>query len=76
MFEVKWENKSTTNEENFNVKYKADVFKYKDKTGCGFGSLIEKFSVGKTQILNILKNRGKILREFESIEPVKTKKCS
>ena len=50
------------------LKEKADVPKHKDKSGCGSRRLAEKFFVGKTQILSILKNRDKILREFETNE--------
>ena len=50
------------------LKAKVNVIKYKDKSGCGSRSLAEKFFVGKTQILSILKNRDKILREFETNE--------
>ena len=50
------------------LKEKVDVIKYKDKSGCERWSLVEKFFVGKTQILSILKNRDKILREFETNE--------
>ena len=50
------------------LKEKVDVIKYKDKSGCGSRRLAEKFSVEKTQILSILKNRDKILREFETNE--------
>ena len=48
--------KSTINEENFNAIDNIDVIKCKGKTRCGFGSLVKKFSVEKSQILNILKN--------------------
>ena len=41
----------------------------KIKSGCGSWSLAEKFFVGKTQIYSILKNRDKVLREFETNEP-------
>ena len=51
------------------LKEKVDVIKYKDKSGCGSWSLAEKFFVGKTQILSILKNQYKILHEFETNEP-------
>ena len=50
------------------LKEKADVPKHKDKSGCGSRRLAEKFFVGKTQILSILKNRDNILREFETNE--------
>ena len=50
------------------LKEKVDVIKYKDKSGCGSRSSTEKF-FGKTEIRSILKNRDKILREFETNEP-------
>ena len=49
------------------LKEKVDVIKYKDKSGRQ--SLAEKFFVGKTQILSILRNQDKILHEFETNEP-------
>lgn len=67
--------KSTINEENFNAIDNIDVIKCKGKTRCGFGSLVKKFSVEKSHILNILKSRDKILREFESSDLAKTKMC-
>ena len=51
------------------LKEKVDVIKYKDKSGCGSRSSAEKFFFGKTEIRSILKNRDKILREFETNEP-------
>ena len=38
------------------LKEKIDIMKYKDKSGCGSQSLAEKFFIGKTQVLSILKN--------------------
>ena len=52
------------------LKEIVDVIKYKDKSGCGSWSLAEKFFIRKTQILSILKNRDKILCEFETNEPL------
>ena len=49
------------------LKEKVDVIKHKDKSGRQ--SLAEKFFVGKTQILSILRNQDKILHEFETNEP-------
>ena len=49
------------------LKGKVDVIKDKDKSGRQ--SLAEKFFVGKTQILSILRNQDKILHEFETNEP-------
>ena len=37
------------------LKEKVDIIKYKDKSGCGSRSLAEKFFIGITQILSILK---------------------
>ena len=37
------------------LKEKVDIIKYKDKSGCGSRSLAEKFLIGITQILSILK---------------------
>ena len=51
------------------LKEKVDVIKYKDKSGCGSRSSAEKIFFGKTEIRSILKNRDKILREFETNEP-------
>ena len=51
-------------------KGKVDVIKYKDKSGWEGQSLAEKFFVGKTQILSILKNWDKILYEFKTNEPL------
>ena len=57
------------------LKEKIDIMKYKDKSGCGSQSLAEKFFIGKTQVLSILKKWDKFLREFEANEPL-TKKRS
>ena len=61
--------KAQQTKKTLTLKEQVDVIKYKDKSGCGSLSLAEKFFVGKTQILSILKNRDKILREFETNEP-------
>ena len=60
--------KAQQTKKTLTLKEKFDVIRYKDKSGCGSRSLAEKFFVGKTQILSILKNRDKILREFETNE--------
>ena len=52
------------------LKEKIDIMKYKDKSGCGSQSLAEKFFIGKTQVLSILKNWDKFLREFETNKPL------
>ena len=51
------------------LQEKVEVIKYKDKAGCGIRNLAEKFLVGKMQTLKMLKNRDKILGEFEANEP-------
>ena len=56
--------KAQQTKKTLTLKEKVGVIKYKDKSGCGSRSLAEKFFVGKTQILSILKNRDKILGEF------------
>ena len=61
--------KAQQTKKTLTLKEKVDVIKYKDKSVCGSRSLAEKFVVGKTQILSILKNRDKTLREFETNEP-------
>ena len=58
------------------LKEKVDVIKQRDKSGCGSRSLAEKFIVGKTEILSILKNRDKILRECETNEPSSKQRCA
>ena len=62
------QSKAQQTKKTLTLKAKVNVIKYKDKSGCGSRSLAEKFFVGKTQILSILKNRDKILREFETNE--------
>ena len=60
--------KAQQTKKTLTLKEKADVIKYKDKSEWESRSLAEKF-VGKTQILSSLKNRDKILLEFETNEP-------
>ena len=61
--------KAQQTKKTLTLKEKVDVIKYKEKSGCGSGSLAEKFFVEKTQIHSILKNWDKILHEFETNEP-------
>ena len=61
--------KAQQTKKTLTLKEKVDLIKCKDKSGCGSRSLVEKFFVGKTQILSILKNRDKILCETETSEP-------
>ena len=67
LHKVKWENqKRQQTKKTLTLKEKVDASKCKDKSGCGSQILAEKFFVRKTQILSILKNRDKILRELET----------
>ena len=68
--------KAQQTKETLTLEEKADVIKYKDKSGCGSRSLAEKFFVRKTEILSILKNADKILREFKTNELSSKKKCT
>ena len=61
--------KAQQTKKTLTLKERVNVIKYKDKSECGSRSLAEKFFVGKTQILSILKNGDKILLEFETNEP-------
>ena len=60
--------KAQQTKKTLTLKEKVDGIKYKGESGCGSRSFAEKFFVGKTQILSILKNRDKIVREFETNE--------
>ena len=62
--------KAQQTKKTLTLKEKVDIIKYKDKSGCGSRRLAEKFFVRKTQTVSILKNQDKILREFETNEPL------
>ena len=70
------QSKAQQTKKTLTLKAKVNVIKYKDKSGCGSRSLAEKFFVRKTEILSILKNADKILREFKTNELSSKKKCT